>query len=116
MRTTSLPFPLGQTYFNGETIPSDFDYAQLGFIGQEYWVKDPSVTDNRMSRVRVVRNAAATAITPDVTVDLNAEGSRVTAEDGVSTYPTEPKVDPNLADDVPVGDLCYIYIEGPGPT
>jgi len=65
--SNNLPFPIGNTFFQGGTVDST---AANGILGNEYWVsdKDFGLNTGRMVKVRVVRNTNTNALLPKLGV------------------------------------------------
>lgn len=127
-RDEAPPFDRGFTFYNGETI----DTADLGgknIEGKEYVFESNRQIDHtgatpdpsgRPVRVKVVRNRAAVALKPGRIVTWSA-ASTAPFQTGVAGYATAVAglvagvVDEYLpAAGVPVGDLFYLVVDGPG--
>lgn len=111
MGNTSTPFPVGQTYFKGETVDTDA-YEYVGFIGQTYAYKTGIGGGNVLSCIRVVKNSSGVALPGGKPVQLNANRTEIIGF-GSSYGQKAAAVDGYLSDPVPDGDLCYVFEEGP---
>jgi hypothetical protein len=108
---TNLPFDLGKTYFDGRTVDTAVA-AQLGFVGQCYWVLT-GLSGKTKSRVRVVKNGSGVTLKAGNPVQLNGNKTQITGlaaafngKCGVVDYGLN-------SSGVPANDYCYVCEEGP---
>lgn len=127
-RNENLPFPLGSTFWNGDTTQINSTDA-FQYEGQEYEVEDEDFTNgtigscpyrsNKRRRVRVVRNVNATTLLAKQVAKLNKSGTSAGniqgQVNGVVASPADKgyPVDEWLPSSGCVqNDLCYVVVDG----
>jgi hypothetical protein len=103
-----LPFPKGETAWNGEVPTSGVDYTKCG---HEYSYTDP--TSHRELTLRAVRNESGITLYGKLPVTLNASGTSIT---GYARLPTDPwcVIDDEIGSNgVEDDDVCYVHVKGP---
>lgn len=126
----NLPFPIGKTFFDGQTIATADVTASKSLEGREYWIEDldysasvPTRRSGLLKRVRVVRNNSGIALLPKRLAILeNTAGVYGGRVDGMCRLGYGSTTLPAVAfpiDEflptagVPNNDLFYITVEGP---
>ena len=127
-RDENMPFPLGQTYFGGDTYEIDVN-AGTNLEGQEYSIEDDNLSNGtiganvnrsgRRRKVRIVRNVSAVALLAGqiAKMDLGGalQGNTVGQTAGLVAsaadkgFPVDEFLGPNGC---LVNDMCYVVIDG----
>lgn len=113
MNSASLPFPRGQTFFNGGTTNTT---DGLNLEGMEVIVRDTIYGSGRPVRLKCVRNVSGVTLYPKTLVryQLTADnfGKRVDGYTKTTGQDWAGVVD-ELVTSVPANDLFWIVVEGP---
>lgn len=113
MNSASLPFPRGQTFFNGGTTNTT---DGLNLEGFEAIVRDTIYGSGRPVRLKCVRNVSGVTLYPKhvVRYQLTADyfGKRVDGYVQTTGQDWAGVVD-ELVTSVPANDLFWIVVEGP---
>ena len=113
MNSASLPFPRGQTFFNGGTTNTT---DGLNLEGMEVIVRDTTYGSGRPVRLKCVRNVSGVTLYPKYLVRYQQTGDyfgkRVDGYVQGNAADYAGVVD-ELVTSVPANDLFWIVVEGP---
>jgi hypothetical protein len=108
---TSLPFPLGKTYFQGETVDTNV-HNLLGWVGQSYLVHT-GLDGKTLTTVIAVKNGSGITIPKGTPVQLDAGLNEIV---GVAAGYNQQcgVVDYTLnSTGCRANDYCYVAVKGP---
>lgn len=112
--TDDLPFPRGETYFNGGTADTT---SGKHLEGQIYEVRDDIRNTGATIKLMVVRNNSGIALLPKRLAQLDFAGANPWQAKGYARSPDDPQafpIDELLPSaGVPDKDLFYVVVEGP---
>lgn len=111
MGKTSLPFPLGKTYFDGNTVDTAV-HNSLGWVGQTYDVLT-GLDGKTLTRVIAVKNGSGITLPKGTPVQLDAGLNEIVGcaagynqQVGVVDYTLN-------SSGCPANDYCYVAVKGP---
>jgi len=127
-RDENMPFPLGQTYFGGDSTLIDVN-AGTNLEGQEYSIEDDDLSNGtiganvnrsgRRRKVRVVRNVSAAALLAGQIAKMSITGTLKGNMVGQVTGLVASAADKGFPVDEFLGtngclvnDMCYVVIDG----
>lgn len=118
-RNEQMPFPVGQTYYNGDTVPStQGDRGIINLLGKEYVCEDIALATGiaRTNRYRVLRlmenNSGVTVYAKNIAI-LSADGKEIVGVVATLAAAGKPIDEYLPSSGCPAGDRCYVVIEGP---
>ncbi len=114
----AIPFPIGTTYWNGDTTQiSTTDPGGEGLLGTKYRLRDTTRANGRVITLMIVRNTSGGALLPKRAVqhdDSKPYGTAVNAYARSYALPVAGVVDDQLpAAGVASNDIFYVVVDGP---